>query len=63
MASRGDGKLFTRIVREKSAIKKMFVEVSCVDNSRQCNEKGKKAFSEIVLPVPKNRSQQALRHD
>ena len=27
-----DGKLFTRIVREKSAIKKMFIEVSCIDN-------------------------------
>lgn len=34
-----------------------------VDNGRQCNEKGKNAFSKIVLPVPKNRSQQALRHD
>ena len=63
VASRGDGRLFTRIVREKGAIKKMFVEVSCVDNWRQCNEKGKKVFSEIVLPVPKNHSQQALRHD
>ena len=61
VASHGDSNLNTRIETDcerKEHSKKMSTTEDSVNN-----EKGKNAFSKLVLPVPKNRSRQALQHD